>query len=91
MQNNQDQNQNFQGELEIKLSLLTDSKDSIVSVSNFILKKLLSSNKGIELATTVSNIWTKMLLESEKPPLPLIYVCNELLVNFVKIPSRPIS
>jgi hypothetical protein len=44
----QDPTQLFQTELELKLSLLNDSKDSIVSASSFILKKVHSS-KG-ELA-----------------------------------------
>ena len=76
----QDPTQLFLSELELKLSILNDSKDSILSASNFILKKVHSS-KG-ELALPVCETWAKMIVESEKP-LALIYVCNEILVNCV--------
>ena len=76
----QDPTQLFQTELELKLSLLNDSKDSIVSASSFILKKVHSS-KG-ELAQAVCDTWAKMITDSEKP-LALVYVCNEILVNCV--------
>ncbi len=76
----QDPTQLFQTELEVKLSILNDSKDSIVSASNFILKKVHSS-KG-DLAQTVCDTWAKMIVNSEKP-LALVYVCNEILVNCV--------
>ena len=84
----QDPVQLFQSELEAKFSLLNDSKDSIVSVSNFILKRVYIS-KG-ELTQLVCDTWAKMIVESERP-LSLIYVCNELLVNCVsgKIAGTP--
>lgn len=84
----QDSTQMFQSELEVKFSLLNDSKDSIVSVSNFILKRVHSS-KG-DLAQAVCDTWAKMVVESEKP-LSLIYVCNEILVNCVsgKVAGTP--
>jgi hypothetical protein len=84
----QDPTQLFQSELELKLSILSDSKDSIVSASNFILKKVHSS-KG-ELAQPMCETWGKMIIDSEKP-LALVYVCNEILVNCVagKVAGSP--
>jgi hypothetical protein len=78
-------NKNFLAELELKLSILSESKDSIYSVTNLILKKL--STEDSELAEQVCDIWVKVAEDSSKQPLPLVYVCHEVLTNAAKAGS----